>query len=217
MKKIYHKIFNENLVGNDYVVGDIHGRFSKLESQLNKMGFNREKDRLFSVGDLIDRGKESHLVLDWLDYNWFFPVIGNHEEMILMNDHDIYASTHLHNGGLWFYTLLESEQAEIKNKLKKLPFAISVKTKNGLVGIVHAEYPSNDWEYIEDIIDNQDTRDYLLWGRERVNERVCDLVRNITKIYCGHTFVESSMLLGNHLFIDNGAWFNDKDFIIELI
>ena len=48
-----------NNVGIDYICSDIHGHFSLLESQLEKVGFDPDKDRLFSLGDLIDRGDES--------------------------------------------------------------------------------------------------------------------------------------------------------------
>jgi predicted phosphodiesterase len=51
---------SENLNGNDYVVGDIHGTFWKLEALLKEIGFNYDKDRLFSVGDMIDRGPDAY-------------------------------------------------------------------------------------------------------------------------------------------------------------
>lgn len=52
--------FAVNQSGRDFAVGDIHGCFSKLEAALRRVGFIPEKDRLFSVGDLVDRGPESH-------------------------------------------------------------------------------------------------------------------------------------------------------------
>ena len=63
-----------NTKGTDYVVGDIHGHFTLLQNTLKELGFSEEKDRLFSVGDLVDRGEESHLALEWLDKPWFYPV-----------------------------------------------------------------------------------------------------------------------------------------------
>ncbi len=50
--------FGDNLSGKDYVVGDIHGQFHKLENLLYEKGFDVNKDRLFSAGDLVDRGEE---------------------------------------------------------------------------------------------------------------------------------------------------------------
>ena len=45
--------------GRDLVVGDVHGEFSTLEHALEALDFQPGKDRLFSVGDLIDRGPRS--------------------------------------------------------------------------------------------------------------------------------------------------------------
>ena len=48
--------FTINKIGKDYVVGDIHGMFKALYKNLESMNFNFKTDRLFSVGDLCDRG-----------------------------------------------------------------------------------------------------------------------------------------------------------------
>ncbi len=47
--------FEKNNVGDDFVVGDIHCQFNQLNRQLYEIGFDPKKDRLFAVGDLIDR------------------------------------------------------------------------------------------------------------------------------------------------------------------
>ena len=75
--------YSLNTKGNDYVVGDIHGMFSLLKSELEWIGFNPEVDRLFSVGDNVDRGPESEEVDEWLSKPWFHSVRGNHEDMII--------------------------------------------------------------------------------------------------------------------------------------
>lgn len=56
---IQNKIFEINEVGKDFIVGDIHGCLDQLKFQLSVTGFDKSKDRLFSVGDLIDRGPDS--------------------------------------------------------------------------------------------------------------------------------------------------------------
>ena len=48
-----------NALGKDYVVGDLHGCFDLLQRLLHEVEFNKVTDRLFSVGDLIDRGQDS--------------------------------------------------------------------------------------------------------------------------------------------------------------
>ena len=58
--------FARNTHGRDFVVGDIHGCFDLLQQALDEAAFNPDRDRLFSVGDLIDRGPQSPQVLLWL-------------------------------------------------------------------------------------------------------------------------------------------------------
>ncbi len=73
----------ENLQGKDYVVGDLHGCYGLLEQLLEQARFDTACDRLFSVGDLIDRGSESFRCLQLLAEPWFYAVQGNHELMLL--------------------------------------------------------------------------------------------------------------------------------------
>ena len=68
-----------NNAGKDFVCGDIHGCFDDLEMELRTIRFNKTKDRLFSVGDLIDRGPKSELAAAYMNSFWFFPLMGNHE------------------------------------------------------------------------------------------------------------------------------------------
>lgn len=77
------KIFLQNRHGKDYICSDIHGHFSLLSEQLAQINFNEQTDRLFSLGDLIDRGDESAQGLEWLAKPWFFAIQGNHERMLI--------------------------------------------------------------------------------------------------------------------------------------
>ena len=51
--------FAQNTVGRDFAVGDIHGCFTELQRGLEAIGFDPSTDRLFSVGDLVDRGSNA--------------------------------------------------------------------------------------------------------------------------------------------------------------
>jgi serine/threonine protein phosphatase 1 len=74
------KSIPENTTGRDFIVGDIHGRYSDLKSLLKQVRFHTKKDRLICVGDLTDRGKENFQCLDLLNKPWFHCVLGNHDE-----------------------------------------------------------------------------------------------------------------------------------------
>ena len=60
------KFFPKNHEGRDFVVGDLHGMFQTLEALMETVKFDTTIDRLFSVGDLVDRGPESKRVVEFL-------------------------------------------------------------------------------------------------------------------------------------------------------
>jgi len=51
------------MVERTLFVGDVHGCLTELEGLLNLAGFLPKRDRLFFVGDLINRGPDSLGVL----------------------------------------------------------------------------------------------------------------------------------------------------------
>ena len=56
-----------NPAGRDFVAGDVHGEFPTLERLLDQVGFETSRDRLFALGDLVDRGPDSAAALDWIE------------------------------------------------------------------------------------------------------------------------------------------------------
>ena len=203
---IYH--FEQNTRGRDYVVGDIHGHFSRLHSQLD-LFFNPETDRLFCVGDLVDRGPESHLAHDWLNKPWFHSVCGNHEQLIIdahFGDTDS-ISCSVMNGGMWFQELDRSSQDAVVSSFMDLPLGISVDTPSGLVGIVHADIPYSRWSHFKNGINDKDVKNYALWSRDRIQGSVSFSIEDLAALYVGHTPVKTGTVLdGNIHYMDNGAW-----------
>jgi serine/threonine protein phosphatase 1 len=86
-----------NCQGKDYVVGDLHGCFDLLQRVLNEVEFDTTLDRLFSVGDLIDRGPDSLKCLELLAEPWFYAVMGNHESLMLEFFQSYRREGHLEN------------------------------------------------------------------------------------------------------------------------
>jgi len=209
------KKYTENTAGTDYVVGDIHGHFSKLQTALDEIGFNTEQDRLFSVGDLVDRGPESELSLDWItDYPWFIPVKGNHDDFVARyNTCD--KDNWVYNGGAWFQGLSRYEQADFGTLFSQLPLAIEVETPFGTVGIVHAEPVVNDWSNLSEYLRaSRRNRDTVMWSRDRISAGDKSVVRNIRAVVCGHTPVADTVSLGNVLYIDTKGWRPEGRFTI---
>lgn len=207
------KRFERNQYGRDFVVGDIHGCFDKLEEALEAVGFDKRWDRLFSVGDIIDRGPQSESAVYYvMQERWFHAIKGNHEQMLidaLNPDYPNAAGNHCQNGGMWFYGLPTVEQQCIALVLDDLPLAIEVETDRGLVGIVHAEVPHCNWNEFKSLYaDNKEHFETVaLWARSRLARGTTREVVGIDHVYVGHSSVEKPLTLGNVTYIDTGLGF----------
>lgn len=179
----FHRVISANSLGRDFVVGDIHGDLEKLQTALAKVAFDVAKDRLFSVGDLIDRGPNNLETLHfYFEHDWFYAIRGNHEQMIL----DACKSTstadeererrakqqfHYDNGGEWFWVLTEQERKDIALRLNRLPYAFTLEALGVKVGLVHAEVPANfvQWkDYTSALYTNIHTQHESLWSRHLI-------------------------------------------------
>ncbi len=80
---VFIKKMPANIEGRDFVIGDLHGCYDELVSLLKHVKFNPKIDRLFSTGDLIDRGPKPVECFELLSKPWFYPVLGNHEDVLL--------------------------------------------------------------------------------------------------------------------------------------
>lgn len=69
-------------------VSDIHGRFDTLKKALSEADFTKS-DRLFVLGDVIDRGPEGFHALLWLTY--ILPAEGYHIVVLQGNHEDMWA------------------------------------------------------------------------------------------------------------------------------
>ena len=197
-----------NEQGRDFAVGDIHGHFSVLKAGLRAIGFDGNRDRLFSVGDLVDRGPESALAARWLAQPWFHAIRGNHEAMACaaVTGDDDAAELNLSNGGEWLLEMPEAERQGLIGKLLKLPLAMEVATAAGVVGMVHADMPFDDWQAFakearSGLLSERD-RDMCLWSIARHARRYAQPVERVRAVVHGHITVPRMEVLGNTYFID---------------
>jgi serine/threonine protein phosphatase 1 len=210
--------FQRNPKGRDFVVGDIHGCFSLLKQTLIDVNFTDGVDRLFSVGDLTDRGPESHKVNDFLDFIKGGAVMGNHCQMIISAHADLvyrkpnFQSNEFTRNGLgWLAFQPEPWRLDLAKRLSTHPLAIEVETPIGLVGIVHAEVPYGlSWSELTNDLRSQrpnpDIIDSLLWDTNKINSFDDSTVDGVDRIYVGHTIVRRPTRLGNVFFVDTGAF-----------
>jgi serine/threonine protein phosphatase 1 len=208
-----------NAHGRDFFVGDLHGMFGLLALLLKERGFNPETDRLFSVGDLIDRGPDNLEALHWLQQPWFHAVLGNHDHMALdalvsIEAKDIWINF---NGGDWAEDADPEQLNALCERLATLPYALEIEHSSGWVGVVHADVPLEiSWSYYMHRLTLERRGDAppiairaATWGRERIRTYTKDdapLVHGIEHVISGHTTVNTPTWLGNVVYVDTGAY-----------
>lgn len=210
------KKFTKNPYGRDIAVGDIHGNYSGLMAALDSIGFSVQHDRLFSVGDIVDRGIENELCVQLLDRPWFHAVCGNHEDIAITHVKiaKVNAENYIKNGGAWFLGLSSSEQEEIATSFQQLPIAIEIETDEGIVGIIHADCPTKSWSDFKKILELTSAKKTQLkqitnicfWSRERIESNDTTPVEGLRALIVGHTPVAMPGKLGNVIHIDTMGW-----------
>lgn len=191
-----------------FVIGDIHGCSATLRRLVNGLLRPLPEDRIYLLGDLIDRGPDSKGVLDYIFELRqrglsVSSVRGNHEEMFLQ------ACLDRNSLGMWLanggQATLESFQADgpgdipprYRDFLASLPPYILLDE----FVIVHAGLNFAQQNPFEDT-------GAMLWTRSSYVDRQCIGGR---RLICGHTPVlrielEESLKC-NKIMLDNGCVF----------
>ena len=140
-----------NTVGKDYVMGDLHGCTDMLHTLRDHINFDPAIDRVFSVGDLIDRGPDSIGALKLLQHPWFYAIKGNHEALLLdyvwtdingnekIYRHDAFIT----NGGAWIESWIsdagiDPDLQPVLERVRALPFLMVVGDNSTRFHIAHA-------------------------------------------------------------------------------
>jgi len=219
-----------NYMGRDFVVGDIHGCLPDLMELLDGVSFNKNVDRLLSVGDLVDRGPDSWGALALLAEPWFFAVKGNHEDLLL--DHIGKESVakyspvdFIRNGGDWYYYQKcpdHFDRESIFSRLENLPHIMVVSNSSHRFNVVHGELLSftkgrtrlfNDvdidrWE--AGLQSGSSLNEFdLIWERTIFTGKGLYLppkLEGLSPTFCGHSIVEDITVRNSHINLDTGAF-----------
>ena len=194
-----------------FAIGDIHGCAATLRRLVRDQLRPEPSDRIYLLGDLIDRGPDSKGVLDFIFELQerglsVASVRGNHEEMCLQAGSDIYyRELWKANGGLHTLASFQADgpgdiPKRYRSFLESLPYYILLEE----FVIVHAGLNFDTREPFADT-------DSMLWTRspfvdqQRIGGR---------RLICGHTPVMrtrlEASLNSSKIMLDNGCVFGDR-------
>lgn len=186
-------------------MGDLHGRYDDLMEELNLLDFNFDKDKLFAVGDLIDRGPKSWECLQLTYEPYFHSVVGNHCQ--IMYDALARGQEHLwiQNGGGWWYDSghdqFDSHKQEAIDIIVNLPNYMTLTIGDKQVGIIHASANGRVWPPKQTSLDPWG--DPTIWCRKFLSGTV-PKVEGVDLVICGHNPTSEPKLENTTLHIDTG-------------
>jgi len=187
-------------------MSDLHGCYDEFMEMLEQINFS-EKDDLYIIGDVIDRGPKPIELLQYIiaHQNNIHLLMGNHESMMFdclvppyytyEEKEDLkYSPNLISNRNLWieynggeltakeYNKLTYKEQRDIYYFLKELkPYEIIEVGKQNFI-LVHANPTRGFW----DLVNNNQSSWDLLWERISESDLDSDLVPGY-EIVVGHT------------------------------
>ncbi|WP_322104634.1 metallophosphoesterase [Paraburkholderia sp. J41] len=201
-----------NATGRDFIVGDLHGCVEALRYLLREVEFDTARDRLFSVGDLIDRADcaSCEAALALLEKPWFHAVLGNHEDSLCAVAEGRLPRYRWYGiGGGWAQHLSADALVQYGQRLRRLPLARVVGEGAQRFNLLHAEFLGSDADLDRAHFD-ADTRERMLWGRDIVLGTAEAPPREALSLtYVGHTPVREIRMIGSHFYLDTGAFITE--------
>lgn len=185
------------------VIGDVHGCFKTLMALVKKL----PDKKLVFTGDLIDRGKQSKKVVDFVIKNEHYSVMGNHEDMMTdLLSHKLW----MYNGGIETLKSYEDANGSYVNELaehikwmEQLPLIIEY---NNFIISHSAAFCSWNIEHDSDEFIND-----VLWGRDFMLVRDNKLPERKINIF-GHTPVEKVLKEKHFILLDGGCVFKRNNY-----
>lgn len=222
-----------------FAIGDIHGCFYTLLDLMNKLRLE-SGDKVIFLGDYIDRGPHSRLVLDYLidivDQKNIIALMGNHERMCV----DSYNGS-AHWGQVWMQNgggatvdsyderpeeertsrppanLGDEESMEARARWYESLPQVS-KEHIAWMADLPTAYETDDFFFVHAGIDPEEpleeqTEQDLLWIRNQFVTYAFPLPK---RVVFGHTPFEKAQILSNKIGIDTGCVYGGKLTAINL-
>lgn len=202
-----------------YAIGDIHGCFNALNNILKAIHNDRQGDpaKVVFLGDYVDRGPDSALVVDHL--NWlktknpdaeveYVFLKGNHEDMLI---DDNFGNSgwggYIMNGGRQTNQSYVQENLTLKDHIEFYR-GLERFHRHGEFLFVHAGIPGIADRTIAEVTIQTQVDDHLIWDRQWTTHDG-EFPENVFVIH-GHTPVPSVVYNKNQINIDTGCVFGKK-------
>ena len=201
------------------VIGDIHGCFNTLKELVGQIKKKYPDTKIYSVGDLVDRGNFSYEVLDFVMEENIKFTCGNHDIMfyyfIKFPDHPL-AKIWLYNGSETTVTSYRDRFERIDahlDEIAKAPLFINHEdafiSHAGISRYYRSKLPSKILENLDElelIMRNHIANEHgILWTRDELID--------VGKLQIvGHTRKENVMInkSNNSVYIDTSAYTGNK-------
>ena len=124
-----------------WVIGDVHGCFRTLEALIRRLELDVRRDRLWMVGDLVNRGPSSLEVLRWARAqddemgDRFQVVLGNHDLHLIARQLGI---SRARSGDTLEAALSATDGPDLVDWLRRRPFIHSARIGDTDFVLVHA-------------------------------------------------------------------------------
>ncbi len=220
-------------------IGDPHGQLGALKQVLKLAKFNKKKDLLIVLGDVVDGGKDSKGVIDEL-------LKIKHCELILGN-HDKWFVQHIKEGfreEIWLQQGGADTLISYGGKIKRLGNNWNERSiidiSNVFIPVTHQEFLNNAKHYIE--LDNMlfvhggfrkelhpkdETEFNLIWDRQLIEvaiqyDQIGKKIGKWDKIFVGHTTTQrfcgetTPVKFANLIMLDCGAGWNGRLAIMDI-
>lgn len=200
-----HVYNTANEEGRDFIVGDLHGEIEQLYKQLSNVNFNFKLDRLFCTGDLISKGINTIGCLNLLTEKWFYPVMGNHEQLFLLGfTSPEYWDVLKDRSGQWLAQNMYNFDLLIRWKTLieiAMPLARTIDVQGKKIGVTHAS-ATPDWSKLQTGMLSDDDIWQVLWSRPLKSKGRCVTIKSIDYVVHGHSAVSATTKINNRFWID---------------
>jgi serine/threonine protein phosphatase 1 len=203
-KLTVHEAIGRNQNGIDWLCGDLHGQYDALQSALSDAGFRSDCDRLFLLGDVIDRGPKSQELLNWvLSTDYVYSLMGNHELMFVASSFNSgYRDRHRAIGGEWVDHIDFSEYRKLTTRcVQQMPLTITLACDNYSLGLVHAQSPADNWLDVQQAVPSEKFSIDCTWPWNRA-QGSDQTIAGVTAVVSGHIGTANVIQKGNQIWID---------------